>query len=183
MALDFPTSPAPGTIFQGGGGAWLWDGTKWISAVAGVPPGNADYDTLVWLGSEWTVQRPRYVVSCYVPGKLTADQNLLFHRFAANATFPAEFGSYLLWVSTIGCSVAATADATFDIAKAPAGSAGSFANVGVAQLYAGALFGAFGTVGDAPVVFGDHDIMRIRAPSTPDATLSDVFLTLVGFQT
>lgn len=33
MALDFPSSPSPGEVFDG----WTWDGSKWVSS--GVPTG------------------------------------------------------------------------------------------------------------------------------------------------
>ena len=183
MALDFPNSPSPGTIFEGGGGSWVWDGVKWRGALNAVPPGNADYDTLVWLGGEWTNQRPRYVVSCCVPGLLHPDQNLLYHRFAVGVTFPANAGSYLLWTSKISCGTAPTADTTLAIARAPSASLGTFADVASATIYGGGLFGAFSTVGSAPVIFSDGDVMRIRAPNPADATLADVFLTIVGYET
>lgn len=182
--VDFPSSPTPGTIFQGGGGAWLWDGSKWVSAVTGAPPGNADYDRLVWLGGEWTVQRSPYLVACYVPGILTSSQNLLYHRFAKSVTFNAHMGNYLLLTSQAACSIAPTAaDVTIDIAKAPSASPALFANVASVVFHAGMLIGSFSTVASAPVAFFEGDIMRIRAPTTADATLADVFLTLVGHET
>jgi hypothetical protein len=177
MALDFPNSPLTGQVFTGGGGAWLWDGTKWISAVAQLPPG-ADGDQLVFQGTEWTAQRPRYVVSCYVPGLLVANQFLLFHRFPKSVTFAANFSGYLGLLSEAASGTAATATTVLTIARA---APTSFVDVGTVQFNAGSSVASFASA--APIVFAQGDIMRIRAPGAADATLSDVFLTIVGFET
>jgi len=177
MPLDFPNSPTLGQIFNGGGGSWLWDGTKWVSAIASLPQG-VEGDVLVFQGTEWTAQRPRYLVSCYVPTLLVANQFLLFHRFPKSVTFPTNFGAYLGLLSEAASGTAATASTVLTIAKA---APVTFTDVGSVTFSGGSSMGAFASSG--PVVFAQGDIMRIRAPSTADATLSDVFLTIVGYET
>src|SRR5262245_55542577 len=177
MPLDFPNSPTLGQIFNGGGGSWLWDGTKWVSAIASLPQG-VDGDVLVFQGTEWTAQRPRYLVSCYVPGLLTANQPLLYHRFPKSVTFPTNFGAYLGLLSEAGAGTAATATTIISIARA---APTVYINVGTVQFNAGSAVGSFAS--SDPIVFVQGDIMRIRAPSSADATLSDVYLTIVGFET
>lgn len=177
MALDFPNSPLTGQVFTGGGGAWLWDGTKWISAVAQLPPG-ADGDQLIFQGTEWTAQRPRYIVSCYVPGLLTSNQFMLFHRFPKAVTFPAGFAAYLGLLSEAAAATPCTATTTLTIAQA---APTVFLNIGTVTFNPGSGNGAFAM--SDPVTFAQGDIMRLRAPTTADATLADVFVTIVGFET
>jgi len=71
--LNFPDSPVIGEIFSGHRSSWIWDGVKWDVASA----------------------HPRYIVACFVPDKLTANQSLLLHRFSKAVTFPIDFGDYL----------------------------------------------------------------------------------------
>lgn len=177
MALDFPNSPTSGQVFSAGGGAWLWDGVKWVSAAAVLPPA-AEGDQLVYQGGDWTAQRARYIVSCYVPGVLTGNQFLLFHRFPKGVTFPTGFAPYLGLASEAAVDTQATATTIITIAKA---NPSVFINVGTVTFNPGSAFGVFAS--SDPITFNQGDIMRIRAPTTADATLADVYLSIVGHET
>lgn len=181
MALDFPTSPLPGTIFNGGNGSWLWDGTKWKSAIPAMPQGAADYDQLVWVGGEWTVQRARYIVSCFVPGPLSASQTMLMHRLTKAITIPANGGLYLGHQSEAAAGTPPTAGAVVMVSWAAAGTPTVFGNVISVTFTAGQPFAVFASTG--PVNFAQGDILRIQGPVSADATLTDVYLTIVGYET
>lgn len=177
--VDFPTSPAPGTIFQGGGGAWLWDGSKWVSAVAGVPPGVAQFDQLVSVDGAWTSQHPRYVISCYVPGRLTSSQILLMHRMPTVVRLPAMGGSYLGLLSMAASGTPATADAVIAVERALQADLTDFATIGTITFSTSSMVANFSSAG---VDLAQGDVLRFRAPVTADATLADVHITLVGFE-
>lgn len=179
MALDFPTAPAPGTIFTSGPGAWLWDGTKWVGAVAGVPPGLHDYDQLVWVSGAWTVQEPRYVISCFVPGRLTAGQILLMHRMPTAVRFPAMGAAYLGLLSMAASGVPSAGESVIAVDKAAQADLTAFSQIGTITFSTSSMVGNFSSTG---VDFGQGDVLRLRAPDPADTTLADVHITLVGFE-
>jgi hypothetical protein len=162
-----------------GGGATNLDG---LSDVTLTTP--AAYDQLVFDGatSQWLNQRAKYIVGSYAPGTPTANQNLLFHRFSKAVTIPANAGTYLGHVSEAAGSVAATASTVVTIAKALSGTPTTFAGVATITFAAGSAVGTFATSGGTTVTFAQGDILRLQAAATPDATLADFHMTLVGFE-
>jgi len=74
----------------------------------------------VWDGVKWDVAsaHPRYIVACFVPDKLTANQSLLLHRFSKAVTFPIDFGDYLGHSSEMRGGLIATASVTVLIRQA-----------------------------------------------------------------
>lgn len=146
-----------------------------------VPAGTSQYDTLVWSGSAWQVQRPRWGVGAYVPLVLTASQDLLYHRFDAATTIPANFGAYLGHASQAGGSAVAAASTVITVSKALSASPTSFSSVGSITFAAGTMTPTFSSSG--AITFAAGDILRLQAPATPDATFAGFFATLVGFQT
>lgn len=179
---------SPGTVGQylrtGGSGADpAWAAV--VSALSGlsdvVLTGVTDHDQLVYLGGTWTNQRSKYVVGCYVPGPVTANQNLLYHRFSKAVSIPPNGGSYLGHVSEAAGSVAATASMVLTLARAASGTPTTFSNVGTITFAAGAVVGTFGTTGT--VAFAQGDILRLRGPGTADVSFADLHMTLVGYET
>jgi hypothetical protein len=158
--IDFPDAPVVGQIFSAHRSSWVWDGVKWDVSSA----------------------HPRYIVACFVPDKLKANQSLLMHRFSKNVTFPIDFGSYLGHVSEIRGGFAATANVTISIMQATAAAPGSFTAVASGLIPAGALLGTLSTSG-VPLNFAEGDTMGIFAPATVDATFGDFAANLVGFET
>lgn len=141
------------------------------------------YDTLVYSTTSGKFEnvRPKYVIGAYVPGTMTASQNLLFHKFSKAVTLPANLGAWLGHTSEAGGSVAATASAVMTLAQAAAGAPTTFANVATITFAAGSVTGTMST--QAAISFAQGDILRVRGPATPDASFADLQLTLVGFET
>jgi hypothetical protein len=197
--IDSAISSTRGSILYRGGSAWValapgaagqvltahGAGTdpSWTAAGGGSIPAGAENDQIVYVSGAWTAQRPRYVVACYVPGLMTASQNLLHHRFSKAVTIPANAGAYLGHASEAAGSVTATGLTVVTLAKAISPSPTSFSDVGTITFAAGAAVGTFATSGGAAVTFAQGDILRVRGPGTPDATLADFMMTLVGFET
>lgn len=182
-----PASSTTGHIatYGDGTGKLLADSGLTAAAVAAglLPAGTTQYDLLVWSGSAWTVQRARWGAGCYVPGVLTADQNLLFHRFDKAATIPANFGSYLGHASQAGGGVVATASTVLTVARALSASPTTFSTVGTITFASGTITPTFASTGGTAISFAQGDILRLRGPTTPDAGLADVFVTLSGYET
>lgn len=141
------------------------------------------FDTLAYSVSSGKFEnvRPKYVIGAYVPGTMTASQNLLFHKFSKAVTIPANLGAWLGHTSEAGGAVAATASTVITLAQALAGAPTTFANVATITFAAGSVIGSMST--QAAISFGQGDTLRIRAPSSPDATFADLHLTLVGLET
>jgi hypothetical protein len=141
---------------------------------ASLPTGTAQ-DQLVYASGAWTAQRPRYVIGCYAPGLPGASQNLLHHKFSKAVTL----GAFLGHAHEAGAASTATASTVFNIAKAVAAAPTSFSNIGTITFAVSAAVGTVSVTGS----FAQGDILRIRAPAVADATLSDVHVTLVGYET
>src|SRR5262249_7962061 len=126
------------------------------------------YDALVYgvTAGQWTRQRPRYVIGSFTPGLLTANQNLLFHRVSKAVTIPANFGAYLAHASEAGGSTVATNSTTVTLARALVTSPTTFANIGSVTFAAGSANGTWST--QAAISLAQGDIIRVRAPATPD---------------
>lgn len=125
-----------------------------------------------------------YTLAGFVPGTLTASQLMLLHQVPAAVTFPANFGASTNGGSSkAGSNINATGTVALTIDKCPAASdpttGGNFANVGSIVFSAGHA-GTFSSSGGATVACAAGDFLRILAPGTADATLANVFLSLVG---
>jgi hypothetical protein len=140
------------------------------------------FDTLSYSSSSGKFEnhRPKYVIGAYVPGTLTASQNLLFHKFSNAVTLPANLGAWLGHTSEAGAATAATASTVIMLAQAVAGAPTTFANVATITFAAGSVTGSMSA--QAAISFAQGDILRIRGPASPDATFGDLHLTLVGYE-
>ena len=147
-----------------------------------LPSGAAD-DQLVYVSGAWTAQRPRYIVSCFVPGVPTASQLLLLQRLSKGITIPANFGAYLGHTSMARGTVNATASTAIDVRKATSAAPGTFSSVGTITIAAGAMVGTFASSGGTAITFAQGDSIELLAPATPDATFRDVAVSLVGYET
>ena len=162
MSLDFPASPSTNQVFSSGALSWTWDGQKWLAGAA----------------------KPKYLLACFVPGTLTAGQQLLLHRFSKAITFPANFDTYLGHLSEARASVAATASTTIAVQKATAATPGTFTGVGTIVIAAGDMIASsFTTSGGAALSFAAGDSLALVAPGTADATFAGFAATLVGYET
>lgn len=197
--IDQAISATQGSILYRGGSAWValppgsagqvltaqgaGASPTWSAAGGGSIPAGTNGDQIVYVSGAWSAQRPKYVVACYVPGLSTANQNLLFHRFSKAVTIPANAGAYLGHTSEAASSATATGSRVYTLAKAISPSPTTFSDVGTLTFAAGAAVATFATTGGAAVTFAQGDILRLRAPGTVDATLADVHMTLVGYET
>lgn len=119
---------------------------------------GADYAT------EWQTQP--YDLGIYIPDEPTAD--MICARVAAVRAFtlPAS-----LTGSVASAGTAATASTVFTIHK-------GVSSIGTVTFDASATAGTFSFA--SSVSFASGDVLRITAPATPDATLSDISISLAG---
>lgn len=193
-----PGSPTNGTLWWDsvGGQLYVWydDGTsaQWVAATneqgsagsggTGLPSG-VTYDQLVYLGGSWAGYRPRYIISCFVPGVLTANQYLLVHRFSKAVTIAANFGPYLGHTSSAAGTVSASQPVTtIDIMKATVAAPGVFSAVGSIAIAGGSRIGSLSTVGGTALSFAQNDSIAIIASATPDTSFANFSATLVGYE-
>lgn len=151
------------------------------SAVAAgtLPAGTTQYDQLVWDGSAWAPQRPRYVFGFNVPGVLVVG-TVFSHVFTKAVTIPANFGSYLGHSTQVRGSANATSSPVITAAKATSGSPLSFSNVGTITITSGGVVPVLATSG--ALNFAQGDIARFTV-TTGDTTFADLIATVVGFET
>ena len=153
-----------------------------MPAGIGLPAGT-NWDTIVYVSGAWTAQRARYMVSCFVPGTMTASQWLLIHRITKAVTFPANFGLYLGNLSEARGTANAAASTVINVQQALAATPGSFTTVGTITIASGTLVGTFATTGGTAVSFAQGDTLAIVAPSSPDTTFANFAAVLVGYET
>ena len=179
------TGLAPGTlgqVLQTGGTAgdpsWATNGG---SSIAISSP--AARDILVYNSSSGKFEnvRPRYEIGCYVPGTMSASQNLLFHKFSKAVTLPANLGAHLNHNTVAGGSVAATGSTAITLARALSVTPTTFATVATLTIAAGQVTASLST--QAAIAFAQGDVLRVRGPTTADTTFADFHLSLVGFET
>ena len=157
MSLDFPDSPAIDEIYTYGSLSYKWSGDRWVAASG-----------------------TKYIIGCFVPGRLTASQPLLLHSFSRGVTFPTGFTSYSGYASEARGSAAATGAVTIDMRQATAAAPTVFTSVGTISIAAGAVVGTFATSG--AVVFAVGDTLALIAPTTADATFAGFAATLAGYE-
>lgn len=147
----------------------------------------ADGDRLHWDNgtSKWKNGREPYVLAAYIPSTMSASQCVLFHKFAGKATFPANFGTATNGEASYSESlVAATASTVLDIYSCPSATdptvSGNWTAVGTITYSAAGHAGAFASTGGTTVVFNQGDKIKILGPSSADATLANINITLAG---
>lgn len=179
------TALAPGTAgqvltTQGGTADPTW--TTNAGALLNVASPAAQ-DTLSYNPSSGKFEnvRPRYHLGLFVPGVMSPTQTLLLHRFSKAVTLPANFGTYLGHISEAAAGSAATATTTIQLSKALSATPTTWANIATITFAGGAVLGTFST--QAAITFAQGDLIRIRGPATPDATLADFTATIMGWET
>jgi len=108
-----------------------------------------------------------YRVYEYFPGEPAASQVIAHHVFADKVSFPPQLAN-----SSAKALVAATAETIFIIKKNGAQIATmTFAIAGTVPVFADMA---------AAVTFAPDDYLTVEGPAIPDATLSDISVTLFG---
>lgn len=167
-----------------------YTGTVWIDEVSATNSFEftslANRDILVYDSTEtkFINKRLSYVIGMSSdPSALLDDsQELLYHRFAAAVTFPANFGEYNGRTSRGSLSAVATGTSVFAIEKAESATILTFSEVGTMTYLGSGTTPTFSSSNN-PVNFAAGDALRIVAPTTADATLKGPYATIVGFET
>lgn len=148
-------------------------------------PPPAAGDRLRYDGTDWVNVRPPYIVGFSAPqtSAYSASQVLGQHRFAKAVTIPANFGAHLGLASQAGGTANATGSPAFNVDKAASASPNSFSNVGTITIGSGGVVPTFASSGGSAITFSQGDVVRVVAPSSPDATFVGFYATLVGYET
>lgn len=159
------TNPNKVAVRDAGAWTYLTPAEGWLAWV------QDEDGQVVWNGSTWTaptLSAPMDVGTSII-GLPGSGEKVLRYVFARAVTFSDDFaGSYAK------AGVAATASATFDIQK-------NGATVGSLTFAVSGTTGTFTTSGGS-VSFAAGDVLTIVAPSTADATLADIAITLAGLR-
>lgn len=95
-------------------------------------------------------------------------------------SFNPNFGSIAGGTAQARASVAATGSTVFSVQKALAATPNTWTVIGTVTYGTGDVTGTFATTGGAAQSLAVGDSLRIVAPSSPDATLAGVSITLVA---
>lgn len=172
-----PVPPSlPVAITQGGTGTVT--GALALDNLSGSTGAAAGMLSRSALGA-WTLSpasTPSYTVGfSFVGGVLAASQLLGLHKLPRAVTFPANFSG-----STAGATANATASTVIAIDRALAASPNTFSAVGTLTFAAGGIAATFASTGGTAVSCAAGDVLRLTGPATADATLANVYCTLVG---
>jgi hypothetical protein len=107
-----------------------------------------------------------YMVDRYTPGQPTASQVMVFHAMAFDIDFPMGLSG-----SQAACLTAPDAEAVYSVQL-------DTVEVGTITFAASSTVGTFA----APIAFSTTpgQLLSVIAPSSPDASQSDVTITIVG---
>lgn len=164
-----------------------WVGSGWVVFNWINPVSAAENDILMYDASDgyFISVRPRHTIGFGgdPTAVLTADQEIMYYKFPVGVTFIDDFGDYRGWSTVAQGTDDATADVVLVVEKAVAATPNTFSAVGTLTIAAaGAVLTAKATTG-GDLVFAKNDVIRILAPTSPDATFKGLFGTLVGFET
>lgn len=142
------------------------------------------YDGADWVSETPVVAAPMRGVSfgSDPTALLTADQEVFYHRFAFPFTIPADFADYDGSSTTMGGTALATADVVWRIQKAVDATPLTFSTVGTITTGLGTVNISDQDSSGIDIVFAKNDIIRVLAPTVPDATFKGLFGTFVGSQ-
>jgi hypothetical protein len=132
--------------------------------------------------TKWINGKEPYIVDRYHPGTMTASQVIFVHRFPIAVSFPTSFGTAVSGaVTTVSSTINATASATLNFGKClsandPTNGA-NWTNVANIVFSAGGHSGAFTATANS---FAQGDYIRVTGPSSADATLGNIVITLGG---
>jgi hypothetical protein len=126
-----------------------------------------------------------YTIGVYAPGVLTNSQVLLVHQVGAAITFPANLGATATGGSSRGGSTTnATGSTTLTLGKCPAASdptnTANFSAIGTLVFGAAGHAATLATTGGTSQAVAAGDFLRVIGPATADATLANVFMTLIA---
>src|SRR6185369_2937135 len=189
-----PTANPSWTAASGGTGVFIGDappvgpsaGSLWWDSVTGqlfiyYNDGNSSQ----WVAaavSSMAVAKYNIAFS-FVGGVLAASQLLGLHKVSKAITIPANFGAVAGHASQAGATANATASTVLTVARAVAASPNTFSAIGTITIAAGGITPTFATSGGTAVTVAQGDVLRLTGPATADATLANVYVTLVAQET
>lgn len=132
-----------------------------------------------------SVVNPYVVSGFFGADTLSSGQVLLVHQFTAQVVFPANFDAIGISMASFGGAlIAPAADASVLIQRCAAAAdptvSGNWSTVGTVSFASGAPRASLATTGAVAVVFYESDFMRWVGPTPADASLAQLFLTLVA---
>lgn len=110
----------------------------------------------------------------------SASQVIGHHRMAANITITANFGNFGGLASQAGGTANATGSTVFSVEKAATATPNTFSQIGTITFAAGTVTPTFATASGAAQNLSAGDVLRIVAPSSPDATFAGFYCTLIA---
>jgi hypothetical protein len=116
---------------------------------------------------------------------MTNAQVLLFHKLAQAVNVPANFGATGSGQLSAASALAlATGSTVLTIGKCLAANdptvGGNWTTVGTITYSAAGHTGVFASSGGSAVSFAQGDKLRVTGPTTADATLASVAMTIAG---
>jgi hypothetical protein len=113
---------------------------------------------------------------------LTADQEIFYVKLPCDFTIPADFGDYRGSGTTFGGTAVADDDVVFRLQKADAATPLTFVDVGEITIGIGTVVVSLLDSSAADIEALRDDVLRILAPTVPDATFKGPFGSLVGYE-
>ena len=127
-----------------------------------------------------------YIISGFFPGTMSYAQILMAHTFVAPVTFPMNFGNNIYNETSTGSSlINATSTTILPVYQCLAANdptnISNWISIGTITYESGGHSATFSTSGNLSFTPGDSLI--ITSPSSPDATLANVYISLAGIRT
>lgn len=160
-------------------GANAANGWQFITAAAeGMQLYVRDEDlTILYEGGAWVIVSiaNHYRIGFFFTSTPTASEVLLLHVASDAFTFPANFASPNS-MGAVGTNP--TASFALDVQRQVGGS-GSFTSIGTITISTGGAF-TFATSSGTAKSIAAGDVIKIIGPSTPDASVANVAITMMG---
>jgi len=160
------------------------NGDAWFSSTTGqLYIFYDDGDSTQWViaNSSPEMAAAKYNIGfSFTGGVLGANQLLGLHKVSKNIEIAANFGPYAGHVSEAGATANATASTVLTVSKATVAAPNTFSAIGTITFAAGSVNANFATTGGTAQTLSQGDVLRVTGPASADATLANVYLTIVA---
>jgi hypothetical protein len=159
-------------------------GDAWFSSTLGeLYIYYVDADSAQWVvaNAAPVMAAAKYDISfSFTGGVLGANRLIGLHKVSKNIQIPPSFTSYAGHASEAGATANATASTVLTVGKAPGATPNTFSAIGTITFAAGTATATFATTGGLAVDLSQGDVLRVIGPASADATLANVYLTIVA---